>query len=206
MSPPGAYHLRVEAYLPSVDRGARSLQPLRLEPLAGGGLVLSDLLMARRVVPRDSTATRWTDYFIEPNAGRFEPGETVGLLWEMYGLAADSLGTARYEVGLWITVEAIDRTESRLFGSRALAQIVGGVGDALGISAEYGDRVSLGYQQHRTVASPGALAEHLMVELRGASNGRYRVELIVRDLLTGREGTTSRTFTIGAEPVRRGGF
>jgi hypothetical protein len=45
-----------------------------------------------------------------------------------------------------------------------------------------------------------------MVELRDAPNGRYLIEIIVRDLVTGREATTSRTITIGADPVRRGGF
>jgi GWxTD domain-containing protein len=203
---PGTYTLRVEAHLPTLDRGARGLEGLAVAPLGGPGLALSDLLVAQRVAPRESSATRWSEYFIEPNAGRFEPGEPVGLLWEMYNLAADSAGTTHYEVGLWITVEALDRTEARILGSRALAAIVGGVGDALGLTAVYDDRVSLGYQQQQPAAPGGARAEHLMVELRDAPKGRYLIEIIVRDLVTGQEATTSRTITIGAEPVRRGGF
>jgi GWxTD domain-containing protein len=203
---PGTYTLRVEAHLPTLDRGARGLEALAVAPLGGPGLALSDLLVAQRVAPRESSATRWSEYFIEPNAGRFEPGEPVGLLWEMYNLAADSAGTTHYEVGLWITVEALDRTEARILGSHALAAIVGGVGDALGLTAVYDDRVSLGYQQQQPAAPGGARAEHLMVELRDAPKGRYLIEIIVRDLVTGQEATTSRTITIGAEPVRRGGF
>jgi len=158
------------------------------------------------VAPRDSAATRWDQFFLEPNAGRFAPGEPIGLLWEMYDLTPDSTGTTRYEVGLWITVEALDRTESRLFGSKTLAEIVGGVGDALGLTAVYDDRVSLGYQQERPATPDGARAEHLMVDLRDAPPGRYLIEIIVHDLLTGQEATTSRTITIGTEPVLRGGF
>jgi hypothetical protein len=93
-----------------------------------------------------------------------------------------------------------------VFGSQALAQIIGGVGDALGLTAVYDDRVSLGYQQARPATAGGARAEHLMIDLRDAPRGRYLAELIVRDLLTGREATASRTFTIGLDPVRRGGF
>jgi GWxTD domain-containing protein len=204
--PPGDFTLRVEAYLPTLDRGARGTEGLNVTPFGGSELALSDLLVAQRVAPRDSAARRWTDFLVEPNAGRFDPGEPVGLLWEMYNLTPDSTGTARYEVGLWVTVIALDRTESRFFGSRALAEIVGGVGDAIGLTALYEDRVSIGYEQSREAVPGAARAEHLMVELRDAPNGRYLIEIIVRDLVTGREATTSRTITIGADPVRRGGF
>jgi len=203
---PGSYLLRVEAHLSTLDRGARGMQTVAVAPLEGPGPVLSDLLVAQRVAPRDSAATRWDQFFIEPNAGRFAPGEPIGLLWEMYDLTPDSTGTTHYEVGLWITVEALDRTESRLFGSKTLAEIVGGVGDALGLTAVYDDRVSLGYQQERPATPDGARAEHLMVDLQNAPPGRYLIEIIVRDLLTGQEATTSRTITIGTEPVLRGGF
>jgi hypothetical protein len=100
----------------------------------------------------------------------------------------------------------VDRTEARILGSRTLAEIIGGVGDALGLSALYDDRVSLGYAQERPATPDAARAEHLVVHLRGAPDGRYRIEIIVRDRLTGQEASASRTVTIGGDPVRRGGF
>jgi GWxTD domain-containing protein len=195
---PGDYLLRVEAHLPSIDRGARAMHALAVAPIPRSGLALSDLLVAQRVAPRDSAAARWSDFLIEPNAGRFEPGEPVGLLWEIYNLTPDSTGAARYEVGLWITVEAIDRSKAGWF-----AALLGGLGDQMGLTAVYGDRVSLTYRRANT-ASPGAVqAEHLMVELRDAPKGRYLLEVIVQDLVTGQQATATRAFSIGTEPVTR---
>jgi hypothetical protein len=195
---PGDYLLRVEAHLPSIDRGARGMQPLPVAPIARQGLALSDLLVARRVEPRDSTATRWDDFLIEPNAGRFEPGEPVGLLWEIYQLTPDSTGATRYEVALWITVEAIDRSTAGWFAS-----LLGGLGDQMGLTAVHDDRVSLTYRREHSASPAGAQAEHLMVELRDAPKGRYLLEVVVQDLVTGQTATTTRTFTIGTEPVTR---
>jgi len=195
---PGDYLLRVEAHLPSIDRGARGMQPLPVAPIARRGLALSDLLVARRVEPRDSTATRWDDFLIEPNAGRFEPGEPVGLLWEIYQLTPDSTGATRYEVALWITVEAIDRSTAGWFAS-----LLGGLGDQMGLTAVHDDRVSLTYRREHSASPAGAQAEHLMVELRDAPKGRYLLEVVVQDLVTGQTATTTRTFTIGTEPVTR---
>jgi GWxTD domain-containing protein len=192
---PGDYLLRVEAHLPSIDRGARAMQALALAPIPGASLALSDLLVAQRVAPRDSTAARWSDFLIEPNAGRFEPGDPVGLLWEIYNLAADSTGATRYEVGLWVTVEAIDRTHAGWF-----AALLGSVADQMGLTAVHDDKVSLTYRREHAAAATGAQAEHLTVELRDAPKG---LEVIVRDLVTGQEASTTRTFTIGTEPVTR---
>jgi GWxTD domain-containing protein len=195
---PGTYLLRVEAHLPSLDRGARGMQALEVAAIPRTGLALSDLLVAQRVAPRDSTATRWDDFLIEPNAGRFEPGEPVGLLWEVYNLAPDSAGTTRYEVTLGITVEAIDRSD-RSF----LVTLLGGVADKLGLTAVYDERASLTYTRTQPATLDGARAEHLMLDLKDAPRGRYRIEVVVHDLVTGTQSSTDRTFTIGTEPVRR---
>lgn len=192
----GAYLLRVEAHLPTLDRGARAAQLLEVSRFPRTGLALSDLLVAARVSPRDSAATRWTEYFVEPSAGRFAPGEPVGLLWEIYNLTPDSGGVTRYDVEVRFTIEAIDR--AGLFAS-----VIGGIGDALGLTAVGDDRISLRYQ-HDVAATPeGARAEHLMVELKDAPAGRYGVEVVVRDRRTGAEAAAARTITVGSEPIHR---
>jgi GWxTD domain-containing protein len=195
---PGDYLLRVEAHLPAIDRGARGMQSLPVPAIGRAGLALSDVLVAERVVPRDSTARRWDDFLIEPNAARFEPGEPVGLLWEIYQLTPDSTGATRYDVSLVITVEAIDRSRASWF-----ARLLGDVGDRMGVTAVDDDRVSLTYRREHPV-SAAEQVEHLIVELRDAPMGRYRLEVVVTDLVSGQSAAATRTFAIGADPVARG--
>lgn len=194
--PPGAYLLRAEAHVPAIDRGARSVEALDVHRFTPGTLELSDVLAASRVAPLDSTASRWTDFFIEPNGGRFLPGASVGLLWEIYDLATDSTGFAHFDVELRFTVEAIER---RGFGAR----IVGGVADAVGLSAQGDDRISLDYTRRVRPDAEGIVTEHLAVELRDAPEGRYSVTVVVLDRITGLQIEQSRTVLVSRDPPAR---
>jgi len=195
--PAGPYLLRAEAHLPVLDRGARSAEVLAVRAFPPGALALSDVLAANRVAPRDSTASRWTDFFIEPNGGRFLPGSSVGLLWEVYNLVPDSTGTAQYDVELRITVDAIER---RAF----LAQIIGGIADATGLSAVGDDQVALDWSRSVAPGPDGIVAEHVVVELRDAPEGRYTVAVTVGDRATGAVATSTRTILVNREPPGRG--
>ncbi len=193
---PGRYLLRSEAHVPALDRGARGVEILDVRRFPAAGLALSDVLAANRIAPRDSLASRWTDYLIQPNGGRFLPGSTVGFLWEIYNLDADSSGMARYDVELRITVEAIER--------RALfARIVGGVADATGLSAVGDDRVSLNWSRGAAVGPEGVVTEHVEVELRDAPEGRYTVSVTVGDRGTGAVAVSERTFLVLRDPPAR---
>jgi GWxTD domain-containing protein len=122
--PPKDYLLRVEARLPAVERAARSTSALRVRSYGTDSLMMSDVLVAERVAPRDSTFQRWTDFLLVPSAGRFVPNDPVGLLWEIYNLQPDSSGTAHYTVDVQITVRNIERPN-------IAARILGGLGDAM---------------------------------------------------------------------------
>ncbi|MDH3496208.1 MAG: GWxTD domain-containing protein [Gemmatimonadota bacterium] len=195
--PPGGYLLRVEAHVPAATRGARSAAPLAVRGYPRDRLSVSDVLAAERVVPRDSAATRWTDFFIEPSGGRFAPGAPVGLLWEIYNLQPDSLGFARYTVELRFTVEAIER---RTF----LARIVGGIGDATGLSALGDDRIALRWDREVRVTPERANTEHVTVDLRDAPQGRYGIEVVVTDHRTGASAARERVIHVDDEPATRG--
>lgn len=194
--PAGAYLLRAEAHLPVVERGARGMEPLDIRLFPPGPLALSDVLAADRVEPRDTLARRWRDFFLEPNGGRFLPGDSVALLWEIYDLAPDSLGMTDYDVQLRITVEAIERRS-------VLAQIVGGLGDAAGLTAEGDDRVTLDYTRRAPVGPDGTVVEHVTVELREAPEGRYTIAVTVLDRRTGATATRERAVLVRREPPRR---
>ena len=191
--PPSHYLLRVEAHVSQLDRGARSLTEIDIRRFAATGLELSDVLLARRVEPRDSTYARWTDFLIEPSAGRYLPGEPMGLLWEIYGLERDSTGVARYAVSLRITVTEIAR---RGF----FAEIVGGVGDAMGLTAEGDDQVELVYD--RDGSAPGDVqVEHLAIDLRDAPEGRYTITVTIHDRIADRTRAVTSRFDISSAPL-----
>ncbi|MDH4350135.1 MAG: tetratricopeptide repeat protein [Gemmatimonadota bacterium] len=194
--PAGPYLLRAEAYLPTLDRGARGMETLTVRDYPTGAVALSDVLAAGRIQPRDSLARRWSDFFIEPNGGRFVPGDSVALLWEIYDLAADSNGLAHFDVQLRLTVDAIER---RSFA----AQIVGGVSDAMGLSAVGDDQVALDYDRRAAVGPNGTVVEFVTVELRDAPEGRYTIEVLVRDRLTGAMARRERVMLVNRSPPAR---
>lgn len=193
---PDEYLMRVEARLPAVDRAARSSAPIDVRMLGRDSIQLSDILLAERAEPRDSGAARWTDFLIEPSPGRFERSAPVTLLWEVYNLLPDSTGTARYTVGLAITVQDIERpTEA--------ARVIGGVLDAIGLTARGDDQVVLEYDRDVSVAPAGAVVEHLVIDLESDRAATYEVTLTVRDRIASREATVHRTFVVTGRELAR---
>lgn len=193
---PGTYVLRVEAHLPAYVRAARSVRPLAVRSFLGSELMLSDLLVAGSVAPRDSTAARWSDYLIEPNGGWFTPGHTVGLLWEIYNLAPDDAGEVAYGVDLRFTVATLTRRST-------VAQIIGGLGDAMGLSAKGDDRIALHYTRTVDATRARVNVEYLTVELKDAPEGSYTVEVEVTDLRTGRSVAGQKVILIDRAPPTR---
>jgi GWxTD domain-containing protein len=193
---PAEYLLRVEARLPAVGRAARSTSALVVRAYGTDSLTLSDVLVADRVAPRDSNFTRWTDFLLSPSAGRFAPNDPVGLLWEIYNLTPDSLGIARYTVEVRFTVLSVER---RGFAAR----ILGGLGDAMGLSARGDDQVALTYDREAAGAAGGRQVEYLLVDLDDAPLGDYGIAVRVLDRATGRAVEALRRVTVTNTPLPR---
>jgi GWxTD domain-containing protein len=193
---PAQYLLRVEARLPGAGRAARSTSALAVRPYVSDSLMISDVLVADRVAPRDSTFTRWTDFFLMPSAGRFAPDDPVGLLWEIYNLTPDSTGVARYRVEVRFTVLAVERTNFA-------ARILGGLGDALGLSARGDEQVALAYDREVRAEPAGRHVEYLMVDLDDAPLADYGVSVTVLDRVTGRTVEALRRITVTNTPLPR---
>jgi GWxTD domain-containing protein len=175
---PAEYLLRLEARVPALERAARSTSLLRLRSYGTDSLMLSDVLVAERVAPRDSSFDRWRDFLMVPSAGRFTPDAPVGLLWEIYNLTPDSTGTARYTVDVRITVRNVER---RGFAAR----ILGGIGDAIGLSARGDDAVALSYDRAARAVPGGIQVEYLSVELEDAPRAEYAITLTITDRVSG---------------------
>jgi GWxTD domain-containing protein len=188
---PAEYLLRVEAQLAGVDRAARSTSLLALRTYGPDSLMMSDVVVANSVAPRDSSYSRWTDFFIQPSAGRFAPNAPVALLWEIYNLSPDSTGRARYAVELRITVRDIER-------KGFAARILGGIGDAVGLSARGDDEVSLAYDREVTTPEGGRQVEYLTVDLEDAPVATYVITLRVTDKRTQRVVEARRQIAVTA--------
>ncbi|MDP3774856.1 MAG: GWxTD domain-containing protein [Gemmatimonadales bacterium] len=191
--PAREYLLRLEARQQATGRSARAIMGLEVRRFGPGVLALSDLVVADRVAPRDSSPRRWTDFLIDPSVGRIRRGEPVAFLWETYNLTADSSGVGRYRVELAVYSRALER---RGIGAR----IVGGVADAVGLSARGDSLATISFERQAPVRGRTAFPEYLQVQLGDAPEGTYGVALTVTDLVSGQTATSRRQFIVTTRP------
>lgn len=184
--------VRVEAQSTELGRAARSAKAIRVRDFPENELSVSDVIVAERLAPRDSQPSSWRDFFIQPSAGQLEPNSSIGLLWEIYNLQADNDGVGRYQVLVSIRVQSIIR---RRFGAR----ILGGLADAMGLSAKGDEIISISYDAEELLASEGVKAEYLTLALEDAPEGDYQLVITVTDRETGTEASTSRRFRVDTQ-------
>jgi hypothetical protein len=191
--PSQEYLLRLEARQRATGRSARAIMGINVRRFGPGPLALSDLVAADRVAPRDSSPRRWTDYLIDPSVGRIRRGDPVAFLWELYNLSADSTGVGRYRIELAVY--------SRQLARRGIAaRIVGGVADAVGLSARGDSLATISFERQTEVRGRAAFPDFLQVQLGDAPEGLYGVTLTVTDLISGQTASTRRQFTVTTRP------
>lgn len=193
---PGEYVYRVEARQGSSGNNARGLSSVLVEPFAAGTFAISDVLIARRIVPRALAAGAAprgrADFDIAPNpAQSFARGDTLFLYWEEYGHARDSAtasGRARVDLSLRLT----DVARAGQVGTR----ILGGIADAIGLSAKGDDRVGLRFERSVSITPDDRVANYLALDIGDAPAGTYELDLTVTDLVSGARATRTRTITV----------
>ena len=177
---------RVEALQPDGMRAARAMGSIARDTASGFGT--SDLLVAARVLPRESTTgARWSDFNVAPSVGRFRQGSQIALLWETYALAERD-GAARYRVS--VTLEKL-RREGAL---GMAARVISGAGEIAGRTASGRGKLSIAYD--RTVAPLPVSVDYLTLEMGEAPAGRYRLTLEVTDQVAKRTSRRVRTIEI----------
>ena len=189
---PGEYLYRVEAREQASGRSARGLSSFEVDGFPAGQFALSDVLVASRIVPRAGQEPRnRSDFLIVPNAAMtFVPRDTIFLYWELYGTSRDSTGNGQYEVNLALRLSEIDR------GRSVEARILGGLVDAVGLSAKDDDRVALRYNRTVAIDASDRIPNYLALDLGAAPYGTYTLELTVTDLVSGRTATRERVLTV----------
>lgn len=190
---PGDYIYRVESREQATGRSARALAPLEIGRFDPGAFMLSDVLVANRIEARrpGETARNRDDFLIVPNAAmRIAQNDTMYLYWEVYGAKPDSTGTVRLEVSLILSVTTLDR------GARLDARILGGIADAIGVSAKGDERVALRYERSVAATQDDRIPNQLEVAIGEAPYGTYTLELTVRDRTSGQTATRQRVLTL----------
>lgn len=173
--PPGDYRVGLSL------RGARGRGSLRLPvtlPGPDSTLALSDLVVTCGTPGPNEAAVR----LAANPAGRVAGADPLTAYFEIYRLATDAQGQSRFEVG-WVVRS--DRRDPRIWLQRALAP----------------RRPAPAIEASRRVTHEGSLRRQFVsVPVQSLPAGRYRLEVTVRDLLTGAEAAGSVRFSRPGAP------
>jgi len=184
---PGVNVIRVEALQADSRRAARAMT--RLNPEGSVGFGMSDVLLGDAPKLRDANAAakHWTDIDIEPNAGIFRARSQIGLVWEMYELAARD-GQSKYRLA--VTVERVTKGGAAGFAAR----LFDGLGRSVGREERGRDRLTVSFD--RAVASANTLVEYLSLDLSDSPSGEYRLRVDITDLANQKKTSRQTAFTI----------
>jgi GWxTD domain-containing protein len=188
--PAGQYRYRVEVRQPTTGRAARGGGWLPVESFHRNTLMVSDIILADRVAPRRELPAGRRDFFLDPNpAMRFAPGGAVHLYWEIYNLQPDTAGSVQYTVEARLRVQSLERTS-------VVARAFGPVFDAMGLTAQGDEPVSLRYDVSDALVGRDRVPAWVAVDLLEAPSGTYTLELDIVDRVSGQTTTRRRVFTV----------
>jgi GWxTD domain-containing protein len=182
---PADYDYSIEAFARQSKVAGTERGLLPVPGFRSDGLSLSDLVVADGVTPRVAEPIRWTDFSIGASRDlSFRALEEIHLYFELYGLATNGNGEARYE--LEITVE--DVTAEGLVSSvvRSLGNLVG-LGDDADTRLRF-DRVG--------EPREGIVPEYLSLLLTDVEPGDYLIHVKVTDEGSGDEQEIVRRIAI----------
>lgn len=193
--PVGDHRVRIEV----VDAGVQSAAAranvfLSLPPVRDTSLALSDVLLGARASAAIGRPLRsLADAGVRPLFGtRIVPRDTFSLYVEAYGLRPDARGDVQIEVALAVTLLEINRS------GPTIERWMGNLADVVGLTPE-GDK-QLGLRFTRTERLDGRDRVPLLtsIGMGTAPNGRYRLDVVVREIGSDRRAQSSREFTIGS--------
>jgi GWxTD domain-containing protein len=189
----GDYRLRLEAHDPSVRAAfGRAQVELALLPYHDDRLESSDILIADRHAHDGAPIRARRDLGLSPRGETaLAPLDTVSIYWENYGLVPDSTGDVRFNVHLTVTLVEIDRSNRQ-----GLVRFLGGVGDAVGLTAEGNERLGLRFDRTEPLAARDRVPTLVTFGMGSAPAGRYLLELEITDRVSGRTTRTQRPFSI----------
>ncbi|MDQ8161908.1 MAG: GWxTD domain-containing protein [Gemmatimonadota bacterium] len=196
--PAGDHRVRIEVVDPAVhSASARANVPLSLPPPRDSGLALSDILLGTPVSANGRHLGTLIDAGIRPLFGtRIAPRDTFALYLEAYGLHPDNEGAVQIEVAIRVTLLEISR------GGAAIERWLGNVADAVGLTPEGDQQLAMRFTRTERLARPDRVPLLTTIGMGTAPSGRYRLDVLLRDLRGERRVQVSREFTIAAAPEK----
>ena len=169
---PGAYEMGVQVRQQGAARAQTYRQQMAVEDYSQGGLLLSDIQVARQVVPDPPEGSRFVKgelQVVPAPGGAFFVGQPVYLYFEVYGLEKDDFGAVSYKITHTIRVKEHGHVAVRALSR--LGQLVGvGEGD---------QEVKIEYEQ---TGSESRLADYVALDLGQTGVGEYLVSVSVQDI------------------------
>ena len=155
-------------------------------------LLLSDVLLGAHTPGAMGRALKsLADAGVRPLFGtRIAPRDTFSLYVEAYGLRPNAQGDVQVEITLAVTLLEISRS------GPTIERWLGNVADVVGLTPE-GDK-QLGMRFTRTERLEGRDRVPLLtsIGMGTAPSGRYRLDVLVREVGSDRRAQVSREFTI----------
>ena len=189
---PGDHRLRLEALDPDVQSAAARAHVALPITVNAAAVTMSDLMLGsggRNAATSGFTASRAAAGVAPLGRLVVHPRDTFALYWETYGLQPDS-GSYHVRVKLTVTLVEIVRRGDAV--SRWLANVA----DFVGLTPEGDDRLTLSYVRREPTNGRDRLPQVLRLGLGEAPTGRYRVQIEMTDLASGRTTTGVREFQV----------
>jgi hypothetical protein len=186
---PGPLRVAIEGRTPARDVAASQRTEVDL-PGPGAGIRVSDILLGDSLEAAEDATRREAVRLVHRTDSLPQPGETLALYWEVYGLEPDADSVQQYEV----TVRLAEVSGGRSPGA-ALVRVFGNV-----LGLRRGD-VSFSWRRERPAVRE-YMPEFLTIRLPSAV-GSYRLLVSLRDLVAGSVAETSRVVTVTDETRTR---
>jgi hypothetical protein len=183
-APPGPYRLAVQARSPDTDRTSIYSQEINLEAYGRDTLQISDIQLAHEVKP-----TAESGKFVK-NGLRVTPlpttairfGEKIFVYFEVYNLARDASGQARYRVTYAVNAS----------GGSIAARMLSGLGRIVGASGP-GSSASVVFEQS---GAKDWESNYVEMDLGPTRTGDHVIRVSVTDQNAGRTATKEARFKV----------
>jgi GWxTD domain-containing protein len=193
--PVGDHRVRIEVVDAGVQSAAaRASVSVSLPPVRDTALALSDVLLGARAPAAMGRPLRsLTDAGVRPLFGtRIAPRDTFALYVEAYGLRPDTRGNVQVEITLTVTLLEITRSGA------TLERWLGNLADVVGLTPEGDQQLGMRFTRTERLDGRDRLPLLTSIGMGTAPTGRYRLDVVVRELGSDRRTQVSRDFTIGS--------
>jgi GWxTD domain-containing protein len=182
--PWGRLRLAIEGKASATTAAGQLRDTVTIDARPPGQLVLSDILLGDSATAPATFQQRDDVRFWPRSDSVYAPGAPIALYWETYGFGGDTAGRqVNYRVKVWLEDAG---------GRLVTATLWRGATAALGLRQT--DERSVEWESTRPLK--GAVLPELLLLTAPNDDGRYRINVEVTDLASGKAATTRRVISL----------